>query len=102
MRHGEAVALRWNDIDLRRGIVSISRSRDQGEENAPKTFGSIREIPLLPWTLELLKKLQRPLHSDGAEFVFSTPEGKPMNDTWWPKRGAARHPKDGCVKRHLV
>ena len=98
MRHGEAVALRWNDIDLRRGIVSISRSRDQGEENAPKTFGSIREIPLLPWTLELLKKLQRPLHSDGAEFVFSTPEGKPMNDTWWPKRGAARHPKEDASK----
>ena len=26
--------------------------------------------------------------------MFLTPEGKPMTDTWWPKRGAARHPQD--------
>lgn len=49
MRHGEAAALRWNDIDLKRSIVSISRSRDSGEDNAPKTVGSVREIPMLPW-----------------------------------------------------
>jgi integrase len=98
MRHGEAAALRWSDIDLKRGIVSISRSRDKGEENAPKTSGSVCEIPLLPWALELLKGLPRPLLSDGAEFVFVTPERKPMTDTWWPKRGAARSPKDEASK----
>ncbi len=94
MRHGEAAALRWKDIDLKRGIVSISRSRDEGEENAPKTTGSIREIPMLPWVIDLLSRLPRRLHSDGEEFVFLTPEGKPMTDTWWPKRGAARRPVD--------
>ena len=94
MRHGEAAALRWSDIDLKRRIVSISRSRDSGEENAPKTSGSVREIPLLPWVIDLLERLPRQLHSDGKEFVFLTPEGKPMTDTWWPKRGAARHPQD--------
>ena len=94
MRHGEAAALRWNDIDLKRGIISISRSRDSGEENAPKTAGSIREIPVVPWVVDLLKRLPRKLHSDGGELVFLTPEGKPMTDTWWPKRGAARRPVD--------
>jgi integrase len=94
MRHGEAAALRWNDIDLKRGIISISRSRDEGEDNAPKTVGSTREIPMLPWVVDLLKRLPRRLHSDGSEFVFLSPEGKPMTDTWWPKRGAARRPVD--------
>jgi integrase len=90
MRHGEAAALRWSDVDLRRGIVSITKSRDEREENDPKTPGSLRDIPLLPWVVEMLKKISRPLHSDGSEYVFTTPEGKPMTDSWWPKRGAAR------------
>src|SRR5260370_32342142 len=102
MRHGEAAALRWSDIDMKRGIVSISRSRDKGEENAPKTSGSVREIPLLPWALELLKGLPRQLRSDGAEFVFITPERKPMTDTWWPKRGAARSPEGRGIEGNLV
>jgi integrase len=42
--HGEAAALRWSDIDLKRRIISISRSRDESEDNAPKTAGSTREI----------------------------------------------------------
>ena len=85
IRHGEAAALRWNDIDLKRDIISISRSRDEGEDNAPKTMGSTREIPMLPWVVDLLKRLPRRLHSDGSEFVFLSPEGKPMTDTWWPQ-----------------
>jgi integrase len=49
---------------------------------------------LLPWVIDLVERLPRQLHSDGKEFVFLTPERKPMTDTWWPKRGAARHPRD--------
>jgi integrase len=45
VRHGEAAALRWNDTDPKRGIISISRSRDEGEDNAPNTAGSTRELP---------------------------------------------------------
>ena len=94
LRHGEAAALRWNDLDLMRGILSISRSRDEGEDNAPKTTGSTREIPMLRGVVDLLKRLPRRLHSDGSEFVLLSPEGKPMTDAWWPKRGAARRPVD--------
>jgi integrase len=72
VRHGEAAALRWNDIDLERRIISISRSRDEGEDNAPKTAGSTREIPMLPWVVDLLKRLPRRLHSDVPEWSGST------------------------------
>ena len=97
VRHGEAAAPRWNDIDLKRGIISIARRRE-GEDNAPKTAGSTREIPILPWIVDLLKRPTRRLHSDGSEFVFLSPEGKPMTDTWWPKRGAARRPVNDASK----
>jgi hypothetical protein len=49
---------------------------------------------MLPWVIDLLKRLPRRLRSDGEEFVFLTPEGKPVTDTWWPKRGAGRRPVD--------
>jgi hypothetical protein len=31
---------------------------------------------MLPWVIDLLKRLPRRLHSDGEEFVFLTPEEK--------------------------
>jgi len=92
-RHGEAAALRWADVDLKRGMVSISRSRDEREENEPKTAGSNRSIPLLPQAIDALKALPTPLHSTGGDYVFLSPEKKPMTDTWWPKRGATRRPR---------
>src|SRR5215471_2256090 len=33
---------------------------------------------MLPWVVDLLKRLTRRLHSDGSKFVFVSPEGKPM------------------------
>ena len=45
-------------------------------------------------TVRSLRTMPRRLHSDASEFVFLSPEGKPMTDTWWPKRGAARRPVD--------
>ncbi len=39
MRHGEAAALRLNEIDLKPGIISISRSRDSGEDNCAQDCG---------------------------------------------------------------
>jgi hypothetical protein len=32
----------WTDVDLRRRVLSITKSRDEGEENEPKTYGSMR------------------------------------------------------------
>ena len=75
---GEAAALRWSDIDLKRRIISMSQSRDEGEDNASNTAGSTREIPMLPWVVDLLKRLPRRLPSDHSEFVFLSPEGKPI------------------------
>lgn len=58
LRIGELCALRWGDIDLREGVVHVNRTlsriyiRDSARPfcllslGTPKTFNSIREIPL--------------------------------------------------------
>ena len=94
MRHGEAAALRLNEIDLKPASSRYREAATPARITAPKTAGSAREIPMLPWVLDLSKRLPGRLHSDGSEFVFLTPERKPMTDSWWPKRGAARRPVD--------
>jgi Phage integrase family len=43
MRPSEALALRWEDIDIKHGFLSISKSRYMDAENSPKTAGSERE-----------------------------------------------------------
>jgi integrase len=59
MRRGEALALRWSDVDLDKGIVQIARtvSRVEGELvfSPPKSKRS-RTIPLSPGVVAMLKK----------------------------------------------
>ncbi len=64
MRHGEILALRWDDIDFEAGTISIRRSVDyQGHgkgggfaftEGPPKTKAGIRTVPLLPALRDVL------------------------------------------------
>lgn len=78
LRTGEAVGLRWGDVDLRRGELSVQRSRSYGEDNAPKTKGSARTIKLAPDVVAVLRAL-RPLHVAEDAFVFVTPAGAPID-----------------------
>jgi len=82
MRPSEVLALRWEDIDLKHGFLSISKSRYLGVENNPKTPGSEREIRLLPGVLDVLRAI-KPLHVPVNEHVFKNQEGKPINFHTW-------------------
>jgi len=55
MRPSEALALRWEDIDLKHGFISISKSRYLDAENSTKTAGSEREVRLSPGTVDVLR-----------------------------------------------
>jgi len=52
MRPSEALALRWGNVDLKAGFLSITKSRYRSSEGSSKTARSDREIRLLPtwWT----------------------------------------------------
>ena len=45
MRLGELIALKWDDIDLTAGMLTVQRSDWQGSLNTPKS-GKIRNVPL--------------------------------------------------------
>ncbi len=79
MRQGEALGLRWCDIDTDAGLIRIEQSLQRGEDGQmifgpPKSAKSVRVIPLLPQIDVRLRLLRAQgesesglvFHSDGA------------------------------------
>lgn len=64
LRKGECIALTWNDIDFKKGIVNITKTlttKIKGEKwtiSSPKTKNSIRVIPLTKNLTKDLKTLK--------------------------------------------
>lgn len=60
LRRGEALGLRWEDVDLERGCLHVRRNRTVADgrplEQAPKTQRSRRTVPLDGGTLAALRE----------------------------------------------
>ena len=62
MRRGEALGLRWEDIDLEKNVLTIQRNVTHPQQNTPvvttpKTKAGRRSIPIDPNLLEMLKPM---------------------------------------------
>lgn len=69
MRHGELINLRWPDIDLTNGMVTLNKTKN----------GEIRSVPLTSHALEQIKLLSKVRRID-TDFLFpSTIVLKPLN-----------------------
>lgn len=86
LRRGELLALRWSDLDLRRGLLHVRRSLSRVNEGdayavreaALKTRHSRRTIDLSPATVETL--LAHPAGDDlDRDFVFRSKAGGPID-----------------------
>lgn len=60
LRRGEAIALRWEDVDLAKGILTVNQSYTRGEIGyifqSPKTKAGIRTMALPQLTIDALKR----------------------------------------------
>lgn len=95
LRRGEPLALRWSDVDLEVGAVTIRRSRvmvkgKAVEQERTKSESGMRVVPLPTPAVEALR-MQRdrqrceqnaagPMWHD-AGLVFTTADGKPLSPT---------------------
>ena len=72
LRIGELIALQWSDIDLTKGILTVSKSCHDSKDgliiDAPKTVSSRRVIPLPKQLLPILKSIKK---KSAAPFVVS-------------------------------
>lgn len=76
LRPGELLALRWSDMDLTPGMVTVSRSI--GDLRTTKTRSGRRTLPLPPRAIAALTEWkERPQHS---EYVFPGELGKHLGE----------------------
>jgi len=81
-RPSEAIALRRGDVDLKYATAGIHKSIVQGHEGGTKTARSNREIHLHDNVLKVLgAENPVPLSVHPDDFLFTTPEGTPIDES---------------------
>ena len=73
MRAGELTALRWSDVDLVEGGISVTRNYVRGRFETTKSRGSVRSIVIPPM---LIDELARAKDMATKELVFTNSKGK--------------------------
>lgn len=79
-RQGELLGLKWSDVDLANGLITIRRTFTKGRFFEPKTQKSRRKVDLGPaMRAELIKWRMKCLKTKAEDLVFPNRAGKPMN-----------------------
>jgi integrase len=82
LRRGELRGLRWSDVNLASGVISVSRSWDVKEgEIAPKSKAGTREVPIPPLLRDYLTDWKARTGREGDQFVFGRVPGAPFDPT---------------------
>jgi len=84
LRRGEIAGLRWDDVDLERGLITVRHSMDQRRQLRPtKTARGRRPVELTAPAIEALRREKAKGRSD--VWVFATKNGTP----WFPQNISA-------------
>ena len=120
MRRGEALGLKWSDIDFKKGTLKICRTiqylPERGIfEDKPKNKSSERVIRLPQTTLDDLRahqvaqmeqRLSLGSYWKGTEdYVFTNPEGKPLKPdsvSSWFSKFMKQHPEIPFITLHSL
>jgi integrase len=79
MRRGEALGLKWHDVDLDRAVASIRQTvveiGGRIETSTPKTARGRRVVALDSFTVDALARLRHPSVTNEDAWVFAGPDG---------------------------
>jgi integrase len=87
LRQGELLALRWSDVDLGAGTLTVTGTLDRKirQRTDPKTDKSRRNVPLTPQAMEALQVHQVRQNLEGTQgsddLVFTSARGTALYDS---------------------
>jgi integrase len=79
LRQGEALGLKWTDIDWFNCQVHVQRTFNHGRFFAPKSEASNRSVDLGPTLIKQLKEWKVMCPPNGLNLVFPNQVGKPID-----------------------
>jgi len=80
LRIGEALAIKWNRLDLDKRILTVDQAFSRGVLTTPKTKSSFRRIYLPePLVIILSWHRQHCVFTEGDDFVFCGQDGSALN-----------------------
>jgi integrase len=80
IRAGEALGLKWADVDFGSRELHIRRAIYRGKETTPKTSSSIRPRPMVDDLYQALRNHKTmSVYTSQADYVFASSTGRPMN-----------------------
>ncbi len=75
LRQGELIALRWRNVDHSVGLVRVRESYSDARLTDPKSFRSIRSVPMIPVVANALRDLAaRDYYVGDDDLVFGHPQ----------------------------
>lgn len=92
IRQGEALGLRWQDVDLKAGVLRVRHQLDRGGQLVePKTQAAKRDVPIPPSLSRMLAELKERAFALGrakpSDYVFAGETGGPMHRRNMVRRG---------------
>jgi integrase len=80
IRTGEALRLKWADVDFTDSTLNIRRAIYRGAETTPKTNSSIRPRPMVMELRQaLLNHKAMVVYDRPSDYVFASSSGRPLN-----------------------
>ncbi|PBB91712.1 site-specific integrase [Mesorhizobium sp. WSM3864] len=80
LRASELRGLRWNAVDLKRGVLTVKGRVDAwGDFGLPKTSAGERDVPLAPLAINALKQQRLSVPNGPDGLVFPSDEGTPLD-----------------------
>jgi integrase len=81
MRSSELRGLRWQDVNFKKGEISVHQRADQFKAIGPtKSEAGVRTIPVPPIVISALKE-HKLKQAPGIGLVFANPDGEPRSHT---------------------
>lgn len=111
LRTSELIALLWSDVDLERGIITVSRAKVRGRVKGTKTAGSTRNIEATAPAIEALRNQREFTYLQQREVFLNPNTGrpfsgdKPVRETFWKpalKKAGVRYRKAYCTRHTFI
>jgi integrase len=98
MRPSEVAAVKWENVDLKTGLLKVREAAPYGVLGDTKTERSQRDLVVIEPVLSFLKAWHLTMQEPASGLLFSDSDGAPVNHNSFSKYRIAPQAKKACAR----